>query len=72
MFSHHSRLSVTASCDDDTEVFMTIDGAVTVTVHRNDVILVEEAETETEFIRLKDRTFYKILNDKFTEKGRSL
>ncbi len=72
VFSHHSRLSVTASCDDDTEVFMTIDGAVTVTVHRNDVILVEEAETETEFIRLKDRTFYKILNDKFTEKGRSL
>ncbi len=72
VFSHHSRLSVTASCDDDTQVFLTVDGAVTVTVHREDVILLSEAETETEFIRLKDRTFYKVLNDKFTEKGRSL
>lgn len=72
VFSHYSRLSVTASCDDDTEVFMTVDGAVTVTVHKDDVILIEEAETETTFIRLKDRTFYRVLNDKFTEKGRSL
>ena len=72
VFSHHSRLSVTASCDDDTEVFLTIDGAVTVTIHKEDVILLEEADTETTFIRLKDRTFYRVLNDKFTEKGRSL
>ena len=72
VFSHHSRLSVTASCDDDTEVFLTVDGAVTVTVHKEDVILVEEAGTATEFIRLKDRTFYRVLNEKFTEKGRAL
>ena len=70
VFSHHSQLAVTASCDDDTEVFLTIDGAVTVTVRPEDKIIISEASTETEFIKLKDRTFYKVLNDKFTEKGR--
>lgn len=70
VFSHHSRLAVTASCDDDTEVFLTIDGAQTVTVKPGDTIYISEADTETEFIKLKDRTFYKVLNDKFTEKGR--
>ena len=72
VFSHHSELSVSASCDDETEVYLTIDGAITVTVQKEDTILVSTAQTETEFIKLKDRTFYKILNDKFTEKGRQL
>ena len=72
VFSHHSRLAVNASCDDDTEVFLTIDGAVTVTVKKSDTLIVSESESETEFIKLKDRTFYKVLNDKFTEKGRQL
>ena len=70
VFSHHSQLAVTASCDDDTEVFLTIDGAVTVTVRPEDKIIISEASTETEFIKLKDRTFYKVLNEKFTEEGR--
>ena len=72
VFSHHSELSVSASCDDETEVYLTIDGAITVTVQKEDTILISTAQTETEFIKLKDRTFYKILNDKFTEKGRQL
>ncbi len=70
VFSHHSELSVTALCDDDTEVFLTIDGSRTITVKPTDTITVSTADTETEFIKLKDRTFYKVLNDKFTEKGR--
>lgn len=70
VFSHHSELSVTALCDDDTEVFLTIDGARTITVKPTDTITISTADTETEFIKLKDRTFYKVLNDKFTEKGR--
>lgn len=70
VFSHHSELAVTTFCDDDTEVFLTIDGARTVTVKPTDKIIISTADTETEFIKLKDRTFYKVLNDKFTEKGR--
>ena len=72
VFSHRSRLAVNASCDDDTEVFLTIDGAVTVTVKKSDTLIISESDAETEFIKLKDRTFYKVLKDKFTEKGRQL
>ena len=72
VFSHHSRLSVSASCDDNTEVFLTVDGAETITILPEDSLLIETADTETEFIKLKSRTFYRVLNDKFTEKGRGL
>ncbi len=71
VFSHYSELAVSASCDDDTEVFLTVDGAQTVTINRSDTIMISESETETEFIKLKDRSFYRVLNDKFTEKGRT-
>ena len=70
VFSHYSQLSVSASCDDDTEVFLTVDGVKTVTVGHDDTLLVMEAPIDTEFIKLKDKSFYRVLNDKFTEKGR--
>ena len=72
VFSHHSQLSVSASCDDDTEVFMTVDGVNTVTVNQGDNILISESETKAEFIKLKDKSFYRVLKDKFTEKGRQV
>ena len=70
IFSHKSRLAVRASCDDNTQVFLTLDGAKTLTIARSDVIYMTSSSTETKFIKLKDKTFYKVLNDKFTEKGR--
>lgn len=72
VFSHHSRLSVSASCDDNTEVFMTVDGVNTVTVKQGDNVFISEAETEAEFIKLKGKSFYRVLKDKFTEKGRQI
>ena len=70
VFSHYSELSVSASCDDDTEVFLTVDGIKTVTLAHDDTLLISEAAVDTEFIKLKDKSFYRVLNDKFTEKGR--
>lgn len=72
VFSHRSQLSVSASCDDNTQVFLTLDGAMTVTVSRSDVIGITSAGIETKFIKLKDKSFYRVLNDKFTEKGRQI
>lgn len=72
VFSHYSELSVSASCDDDTEVFLTVDGIKTVTLAHDDTLLISEAAVDTEFIKLKDKSFYRVLNDKFTEKGRRL
>lgn len=69
VFSHSSELVVSAACDDDTEVFLMIDGEKKILLNRNDKVIITSAETETELINLKDKTFYKILNDKFAEKG---
>ena len=68
IFSHHSELVVAASCDDDTEVFLTIDGAKTIIVKRDDRITVTSSELGAEFIVLKDKSFYRVLHDKFAEK----
>ena len=70
VFSHQSQLAVSAACDDNTQVYLTLDGAKTLTIARSDVIYMTSSKTETQFIKLKDKTFYKVLNDKFTEKGR--
>ncbi len=69
IFSHSSELVITASCDDETEVFLTIDGAKTVIIKKNDSVSVTSSDLEAEFINLKDRSFYRVLNDKFAEKS---
>ena len=70
IFSHKSRRAVSASCDDNTQVYLSLDGAKTLTIARSDVIYMTSSKIETKFIKLKDKTFYKVLSDKFTEKGR--
>lgn len=69
VFDHSSELVVSAACDDDTEVFLSIDGQQTVILNRTDKVTVTSAQIETELINLKDKTFYRVLNDKFAEKG---
>lgn len=69
IFSHSSELTITASCDDNTEVFLTIDGARTVIINQKDNVRITSSEIETEFIVLKNRSFYRVLNEKFAEKG---
>ncbi len=68
IFSHHSELVVRASCDDDTQVFLTIDGAKTVVINKKDMISVTSSELYAEFIVLKEKSFYRVLHDKFAEK----
>ncbi len=68
IFSHRSELVIRASCDDDTQVFMTVDGAKTFVLGRNDTVLVTSSGLEAEFIDLKERSFYTVLNEKFTER----
>ena len=72
VFSHKSQLAVSASCDDNTQVYLTLDGAKTLTIARSDIIYITSSKIETKLIKLKDKSFYKVLNDKFKEKGRQL
>ncbi len=69
VFDHRSVLAVRASCDDDTEVTLTVDGARTVTIARTDTVTVTSAELSADFISLKEKSFYKVLNEKMGEKG---
>ncbi len=64
-----SVLTVHASCDDDTEVYLTTDGAKTVVVEKNDIVTVTSSDLTVDFISLKDKSFYRVLNEKFKEKG---
>lgn len=69
IFSHRSELVVNASCDDDTEVFLTIDGAKTFVFRKTDTVVITSSELQAEFIDLKEKSFYRVLNDKFAEKS---
>lgn len=69
ILGHSSALAVSASCDDDTKVYLTIDGSRTVILKKTDRVIVTSSSLEAVFISLKDRSFYTVLNDKFAEKG---
>lgn len=69
VFDHKSNLIVKASCDDDTEVNLTVDGAKTIVIGRSDTVTVTSAELTTDLITLKDKSFYRVLNEKMGEKG---
>ncbi|MBQ5564433.1 MAG: NAD(+)/NADH kinase, partial [Clostridia bacterium] len=62
VFSHHSQLALSAACDDNTKVYLTLDGVKTMIINRSDVIYVTSSQIETKLIKLKDKTFYKVLN----------
>ncbi len=67
VFSHHSEISLRAYTDDNTEVFLSVDGAVTIRLGRSDIVNITSSDIYAELIKLKDKTFYRVLNDKFTE-----
>ncbi len=69
LFSAKSRLMVTASCDDNSEPYLTIDGEETLLLKPGNIITITSSKRMTELIVLKEKTFYKVLNDKFTERG---
>lgn len=69
IFDHNSVLRVKASCDDDTEVYLSIDGAKTVIIKKDDIVEVTSSDLTADFISLKEKSFYRVLNEKFKEKG---
>lgn len=69
LFNAQSQIMVTAGCDDNSEPYLTIDGEETLVLKPDDIVTVTSAERVTELIILKEKTFYKVLNDKFAERG---
>ncbi len=68
LFSDDSEVTVFQHerCDED--VFVTVDGTNSLKLGRNDSITVGKAKVTANFIKLNNKNFYRILNDKLNER----
>lgn len=66
LFSPSSEILVTAASKENFELTLTIDGETSVSLGTDDSVVITTAKLHAELIVLKDKTFYRVLNDKFT------
>ena len=69
LFNPSSEILVNAASREDTDLTLTIDGETTIPITADDTVAITTAEIYAELIVLKDKTFYRVLSDKFTERG---
>jgi NAD+ kinase len=69
LFNPSSEILVNAVSREDTDLTLTIDGETTIPITADDTVVITTAEIYAELIVLKDKTFYRVLSDKFTERG---
>lgn len=69
LFNPSSEILVNAASKEDTDLTLTIDGETTIPITADDTVVITTAEIYAELIVLKDKTFYRVLSDKFTERG---
>ena len=70
LFGESARLAVSVSSDSESEINLTIDGETSLPMQGGDVVAIELSNLSAELIRLKDRDFYEILNEKLAERRR--
>ena len=69
LFNPSPEILVNAASREDTDLTLTIDGETTIPITADDTVVITTAEIYAELIVLKDKTFYRVLSDKFTERG---
>ena len=69
LFNPSSEILVNAASREDTDLTLTIDGETTIPITADDTVVITTAEIYAELIVLMDKTFYRVLSDKFTERG---
>ena len=69
LFNPSSEILVNAASREDTDLTLTIDGETTIPITADDTVVITTAEIYAELIVLKVKTFYRVLSDKFTERG---
>lgn len=69
LFNPSSEILVNAASREDTDLTLTIDGETTIPITADDTVVITTAEIYAELIVLKDKTFYRVLSDKFKERG---
>lgn len=68
LFGEDAKLTVQAAEGDDNEIFLTIDGETSVQLHEDDTVAIQAAEIEVSLIKIKDISFYEVLNEKLSER----
>lgn len=68
LFGENTKLAIQAAEGDDSEIFLTIDGETSIQIHEDDMVAIQAAEIEVSLIKIKDISFYEVLNEKLSER----
>lgn len=68
IFGPDARLSVLASSNYDSEMFLTIDGDTAILINDKQQIEFSRAKQTVRIIKLKDNNFYEVVNEKLAER----
>ncbi len=68
LFSDDSCVSVIPNDKCTEDVFVTVDGIHSYKIEKNDNVIVKKASLTANFIKLNNKNFYRILNDKLNER----
>lgn len=68
LFSDDSVVKVTPHNELKSDLYVTMDGNISVKLESKDVVTVKKSESTANFIKLTNKNFYRILNDKLNER----
>ncbi len=68
IFSDDKVLRVSANIDDEHEAYLSVDGESGVKLAKGDSVTIEKSDIFIRFVKLTDKPFYEILNEKILEK----
>ena len=68
VFGPSSRLSITADSAYDEEIFLTVDGEVSLPLENGQQVEICRAQEFAEMVDLKQKNFYEVVTDKLTER----
>ncbi len=68
LFGGDATLTIGAQPSEDDGIFLTIDGERSIPIAKDETIEIKASDRDAELILLKDQNFYKILNEKLSER----
>lgn len=69
IFGDDDKVTIEVAHDEDEQVYLTIDGQSSFKLQSGDKIEVEKYSKSVLFIKMEDKNFYTVLNDKLNERG---
>ena len=68
VFGDNAELSVYTCEKSDQEVYLTVDGEKSIRILKDQIVEIKVAHKQAKFIKLTDRNFYSVLNQKLSER----